>query len=241
MKQAIVIIATLLLGACSEASREMFSAPGAIYFRMPQGDTTLIIREDTVVYSFAFDLVNTRREICIPVEIVGLAAGHDRTYRVEVNPFGETLPGVHHEPVATEQVLPAGKTRDSLRVTFLRSPDMQQEVKKIGITIRDGGDLATGVRECLYVAIQVSDILERPAWWNNTWNPYFGGTYDPQIYKVWMEIWGGTGDLSAYPSASWWDAPHVLTALFDLKRYFDEHEVYYLNDPGRRIIIPNPS
>ena len=230
-----------LPGACSEASREMFSAPDAIYFRMPQGDTTLILREDTVVYSFAFDLVSTRHEICIPVEVVGYAAARDREYNITVTNIGDTREGVHYEPLDSKQPFPAGKTRDSLRVTFLRAADMQQEAKKIGITIRESEDFTLGVAECLYVAIQVSDILERPTWWTDRWNPYFGGAYDPQIYRAWMAIWGGKGDITAYPNPDWWSSPQVLTALIELKRYFDENEVYYLDRPTVRIVIPYPS
>ncbi|MDR2413476.1 MAG: DUF4843 domain-containing protein [Odoribacteraceae bacterium] len=232
----------LLASACSEAEKELFHAPDAIYFRMPQGDTSLIIREDTVIYSFAFDPdVITSRDIYIPVEIVGLAANKDREYIVEITNIGETKEGLHYEAVNTSRVLPAGKTRDSLRVTFFRAPDMREQARKIGVTIRPSGDFIEGVAECLFVAIQVSDILERPKWWNNAWNHYFGGTYDPQIYRAWIEIWGGKGDISAYPYPDWWSAPRVLTAIIDLKRYFDEHEVYYYSDPTRRIVIEFPS
>ncbi|MDR0766324.1 MAG: DUF4843 domain-containing protein [Odoribacteraceae bacterium] len=235
----IIIIGVLsLVAACSEAEREMFHAPDAIYFRMPQGDTTLIIREDTIIYSFAFDPETiTRREIYIPVELVGLAADRDREYLVEITNIDETREGVHYDALHAKQVFPAGKMRDSLRVTFLRTADMQQKAKKINITIRSGGDFAEGVVERLFVSIEVSDILVKPAWWDN-WGEYFG-PYDPQVYRAWINIWGGTGDLSAYPYPGWGYSPGVLTAIIDLRRYFEEHEVYYLDNPTVRIILPN--
>jgi hypothetical protein len=232
----------VLVAACSEAEKELFHAPDAIYFRMPEGDTSLVVREDTVVYSFAFDPDSiTRREICIPVEIIGFASNRDREYLVEVIHVGDAREGVHHDTIRPVQVFRAGRTRDSLRVVLFRTADTRQQAKKIGLRVRPGGDFIEGVRECLFVTIQVSDILERPTWWNDYWNPYFGGTYDPQIYRAWMGIWGGTGDISAYRYPSWWDCPQVLTAIIDLKRYFDEHETYYYSDPTRRIIIPYPS
>ncbi|MDR1415034.1 MAG: DUF4843 domain-containing protein [Odoribacteraceae bacterium] len=240
-KYHLVIVAAILATACAEASKEMFRANAAIHFKMPAGDTTLITRGDTIIYSFAFDPVATRREICIPVELIGFAADRDRTYRVLLTPDTNTREGDHHLPVNPLQTLPAGKTTDSLRVTFLRAPDMQQSVRKIHLAIRDGGDLAAGTRERLTVTIQVSDILQRPAWWNEWWNEYFGGAYDPQIYRAWMNIWGGAGDLTAYPYPGWWYAPQVLTALIDLKAYFDQHETYYINNPTVRIIIPYPN
>ncbi|MDR1273955.1 MAG: DUF4843 domain-containing protein [Odoribacteraceae bacterium] len=232
--------ALLALASCSEASREMFHAPDGVYFRMPAGDTTLITRADTIVYSFAFDFTATRREICIPVEIVGFAASTDRTYRVQITNHGDAREGLHYDAVNPVQTIRAGKTRDSLRVTFSRTPDMQRAAKKIGITILPGGDLPGGVRERMHVAVQVSDVLEKPSWWDK-WNGKFGGAYDPQIYKAWMGIWGGKGDLSAYTQPNWWGAPQVLTAIIDLKTYFEAHETYYLDRPTVRIIIPYPS
>lgn len=247
MKQIIytAIIGLLALAAaCSEASKTMFSAPDAVYFEtLPlQGDTTLIVREDTIIYSFAFNPDSvTRHNIYIPVEIVGFAADRDREYTVEVTNIGDTREGVHYDAISAVQVIRTGKTRDSLVVTFSRTADMRDQPRKIGVAIRDGRDFAGGVNECLFVAIQVSDILERPKWWNAAWNSYFGGTYDPQIYRAWINIWGGTGDISAWPSPGWWYCPQVLTAIVELKRYFDEHETYYFSDPTRRIIIPYPS
>ncbi|MDR2131455.1 MAG: DUF4843 domain-containing protein [Odoribacteraceae bacterium] len=238
----IVTGALALAAACSEAPKEMFNAPAAIHFQMPRGDSSLIIRQDTIVYSFAFDLVATRREICIPVEVVGFAAGRDREYHVEITPLGDTREGVHHEPISARQVLPAGKTTDSIRVVFVRAADMAREAKKIGLTIRDGGDFQAGVQEHLHVVVQVSDILERPEWWNSAWNERFGDTYDPQIYRAWMGVWKGNGKgepTSPYPS--WWDTPQELTALVDLRRHFEEHETYYLDEPSIRIVIPYPN
>ena len=69
--------------ACSEADRDLFEGPVGINFRIPKTseeikdyklrDSSLIFREDTMVYSFAFDMVNTEREICVPVEVTGFA------------------------------------------------------------------------------------------------------------------------------------------------------------------------
>ena len=63
----------LSMFACSEAGKEMFEGPNSICFRFPTTsedieeyrklDSSLIFREDTVVYSFAFDMEATEREI----------------------------------------------------------------------------------------------------------------------------------------------------------------------------------
>ncbi len=229
-------IALLFAGACTEADKETFRGPESIYFRMPQGDTTLIIRKDTVIYSFAFDPVLTQREIYIPVEVIGFASSHDRTYTIKVANVKNTKSGVHYEAISEQQHFPAGKMLDSLKVVFNRTEDMQREACKIEIMIKAGGDFVQGITESLLVAIQVSDILEEPSWWE-MWRPILG-VYDHQIYRQWIKIWGGTGDLSGYTGTSWFEAPQVLTAIIDLKKFFEANSAYYSNDV--RIIIPGP-
>lgn len=235
-------ILALLGVACSEASRDMFGDVEAINFRIPQTseeisaykllDSSIIFREDTMVYSFAFDMVATEREICIPVEITGYAAHVDRKYQIEVVEYNGTKAGKHYDALPTEQVLPAGKVKDSLRVRFHRI-DMEKQARKIGIRIKSGGDFAEGPQERLFVAVQVSDILEKPSWWDN-WEGCFG-TFHPIKYREWMKIYGGTGDLTG-KVADWWQASLELSLVLDLKSLF-EKEVF-LDENGNRLVIP---
>ena len=142
--------------ACSEADRDLFEGPVGINFRIPKTseeikdyklrDSSLIFREDTMVYSFAFDMVNTEREICVPVEVTGFAKEVDRKYYVEVVEYNGAKAGVHYDAVPTEHVLAAGKVKDSLRILFHRV-DMDKQARKIGITIKRGGDFIEGVKE----------------------------------------------------------------------------------------------
>ena len=238
-----VALGLLVMGsACSEAEREMFSGPESINFCFPVTseeiedykllDSSLIFREDTMVYSFAFDLESSERLISIPVEITGFAADYDRTYRVKVTEFNGAKAGVHYDPVAEEQILHAGKVKDSLQILFHRV-DMDQQARKIGLTIETGGDFVEGVKEKLFVAVQVSDILEEPDWWED-WVGCFG-EYHPIKYREWMKLYGGTGDLSGkYPD--WWAAPLELTLILELKRMFEEGD--FRDENGNKLVIP---
>ena len=228
--------------ACSEADRDLFEGPVGINFRIPKTseeikdyklrDSSLIFREDTMVYSFAFDMVNTEREICVPVEVTGFAKEVDRKYYVEVVEYNGAKAGVHYDAVPTEHVLAAGKVKDSLRILFHRV-DMDKQARKIGITIKRGGDFIEGVKEKLFVAVQVSDILEKPDWWDN-WIGCFG-TFHPVKYREWMKLYGGTGDLTG-KRPDWWYAPLELTLILDLKRMFEENE--FLDENGKRLLMP---
>lgn len=228
--------------ACSEADKEMFKGPDSICFRIPQTsddideyrklDSSLIFREDTVVYSFAFDMEATERTICIPVQIGGMAANHERKYMVEVEEYNGAQAGVHYEAINKEQILSAGKTTDSLRIKFFRR-DMDKVARKIGLRIKTGGDFIEGTQERLFVAVQVSDILEKPSWWND-WSSCFG-TYHPIKFREWIKMYGGTGDLTG-KRPDWWGAPLELTLVLELKDLFEREEFYEENNV--RLTIP---
>ena len=89
------------------------------------------------------------------------------------------------------------------------------------------------MKEKLFVAVQVSDILEKPDWWDN-WIGCFG-TFHPVKYREWMKLYGGTGDLTG-KRPDWWYAPLELTLILDLKRMFEENE--FLDENGKRLLIP---
>ncbi len=233
---ASALLACCAFAGCTEAEKTMFDAPDAISFRMPAADADkkLIIRDDTIVYTFAYDPVETR-EICIPLEVVGFAAQKERKYRIEVKNIGTMTPGTDYVALDPVQTFPAGKMYDSLRVVFNRTPSMASQVKKIEINITDGGDFVMGPRENLFVAIQVSDILEEPTWWNH-WKGGFG-TWHPTKLREWIRIWGGTGELRTDRSPSWYYHPKELTALLQLKKVFQDN-VFYDFDGTTRLTIP---
>ena len=140
----IAIIVSLLLGmvACQEADKVMFTTDtSGIYFKLGalKKDSALILRQDTIAYTFVYDPEEVgKREICIPVELVGNAVDRDRKYSIEIQAAGNTVEGTDYEPVKTEQVFCSGKTIDSLRIVWKRNLSMQKEVKKLNIRIVGG-------------------------------------------------------------------------------------------------------
>ena len=226
--------------ACQEADKEMFDAnKTALYFKLEdlKNDKTLILREDTIVYTFAYDDVEEvhQKEVYIPVELVGFAAGRQRTWHIEVEAAANTKEGVDYEPLATEQVYAAGKTVDSLRFVWKRSPSMQKEVKKLNLRIVSGGDFEAGVQEKLFVSLQASDILEKPDWWDD-WEAAFG-SWHPTKLREWIKIWGNK-DLEKtnpdYVNFSYY--PQECTAIVKLHDLFENEEFYDENEV--RLYIP---
>lgn len=233
---AILLAAGIFIGSCSEAKKDMFNWSENINFLIPEGDSSLIIRQDTVVYSFAFDPVSTERTISIPIEIVGNAASVDRSYKIKIENYGDTKAGIDYIMPNENQILPAGKMKDSLRIVFNRSEDMKVSAKKIGITIINGGDLGEGVAEKCFVAIQVSDILEKPQWWDH-WSSYFG-PYHWRKFQKWIEIRGGQGELPTGSYPGFWTTPQEISQVYQLRIYFEENPEY--DENNIRLVVPCP-
>lgn len=224
--------------SCNEASKEMFEGPYSAFFQLKdlKSDTTLILRNDTVVYTFAYEPDEVRtREICIPVMITGSGAEKGLSYRVEVTTSKNTTANTDFEPIATEWHIPAGKMTDSLRIILKRNPSMQTATKEIRIRLVEGGDLIQGVKEKLFVAVRVSDVLEMPGWWEH-WEIGFGD-WHPTKLREWIKIWGGKGDLPTDKRVMWYYAPKECMAIVKLKEVFDKDPGFF-DEEGHRLLIP---
>lgn len=239
---AIIIIGLWFLCgiACQEADKEMFDGnETGLYFELGKlkEDKTLILREDTVMYTFAYDDVEEvrQREVYIPVELAGFAAGRERTYRIEIEAAANTKEGIDYEPLALEQVYSADKMVDSLRFVWKRNPSMQKEVKKVNIRIVSGGDFEAGVEEKLFVSLQASDILEQPAWWES-WEAAFG-SWHPTKLREWIKIWGKEDLEKVRPDdINFFYYPQECTAIVKLHDLFENEEFY--DENGVRLYVP---
>ncbi len=231
------LVAVFALSMCSEADEPTYSGPESVYFRMPAKDfdDSLIIDKDTITYTFAYYPELNEREIPVPIEVTGLAANHTRTYAVNVRAASGTLEGVDYRQVATTQTFAAGTMYDTLWVTFYRTAEMQTKVKKLEITIVGGGDLLPGVQENLLVELHVSDMLEKPVWWD-TWRNGFG-TWHPTKLREWIRIWGGKGDLPIASYVSIMSHSKEVMAIYKLRERF-ETEAFYDEESGARLTIP---
>ncbi|MDE7374169.1 MAG: DUF4843 domain-containing protein, partial [Odoribacter sp.] len=120
-------------------------------------------------------------------------------------------------------------------ITLKRSASMSTETKEIRIRIVDGEDLVQGVKEKLFVAVRVSDILEMPDWWKR-WEIGFG-TWHPTKLREWIKIWGGKGDLPTNGQVMWYTFPRECAAIVRLKKVFDAEPGFY-DENGVRLKIP---
>lgn len=235
-----IVLFTVL--SCSEAEREMFDPSlSAIHFDLTKLDTNLIVRGDTLTYSFAFNPTTVQSyTLNIPVEIIGFRSEHDRQYRIELlSDIITAKPNTHYQSLPDYHVLPAQKGKDSLQIILFRHTDLQKSAKSIELQLIPSTDFNVGSIEKQHVYLRFSDILEEPIWWD-LWKDEFG-PYHRIKYQEWIRIWGDRGDISGFRPGKW-NSPQVYVKLMDLKSYFENNPRYAdennPSDRGDRLTIP---
>ena len=236
----IMAVLASLAFACQEADREMYplSLEG-VYFKadsVAMNDSALLLRGDTIVYSFAYeDESFDRYRMGVPVQLTGQAADQARTYRLEIIATGNARETIDYEAFKLEQTVRAHKTVDTLWVVWKRSKEMEQGPKQLGLRMVGGGELVPGVDEKRTIWLQVSDVLEKPDWWE-AWEAGFG-SWHPTKLREWVKIWGREPlDDYLWMGINWSEYPQECTAILKLKDLFDREE--FVDDNGVRLLIP---
>lgn len=227
-KVLLILTVIPLFMNCSEAEEFMFEEMDAIYFRLPDPnaftDESISIVGDTIFFTFAYfddDKVKSH-DVFVPLEVVGFAADRERKFHIEVKSKPNTVAGVDYVAPDQAQPLHADKMYDSLRVTFNRTKSMQSEHKELEINIIDGGDFIKGVKDNLHVVIKVSDMLEKPVWWDK-WSVGFG-EWHPAKLREWFKIWGTDPLSSTVSQIGWYFTSQECMAIVKLKAVFDKAE-----------------
>lgn len=226
----------LFYAACSENDKLLFNDNASIYFRIPKGDTTLIIQADTVVYSFAFEdpeLVNTF-VMRLPVESTGLAPSYERKYKIHIVPeLSTAIEGTDFQALQETYTMPAQKGLDTLLLTVNRTESMQVAPKNLVLEMVATDDFKLGPQERVRIYLRISDILERPEWWDE-WEPYMGA-YGRKKHDKWLKIWGKDPLPTDVSMIHPFYTPKELMAIQDLRIYFEQNPTY---ENGERVVVP---
>ncbi|MDO5663874.1 MAG: DUF4843 domain-containing protein [Bacteroidia bacterium] len=237
-----------LLMACDKGENLMYKDFSGLHFVAPT-DTTLILRRDTLIYSFAFEKPEIKEKIIyIPVEIEGFRENKDRKFNVQLIKEGTTAEsGVHYEALQEYYTVKANQGRDSIALKVKRTLDIRNTAKTITLKLVPTDEFEVGLYDKQQVSISFSDILEEPDWWEN-WK-YLFGEYHRIKYQEWIKIKGGKGELPNKEIKRWQflqNYPTECMLIMQLRLYFEKNPRYTLeeladpNNKGERIIVPCP-
>lgn len=244
----IVLIITLGLAACHEVDELMYNDFAGIHFSIPKDDETFILRDDTLVYSFAFEKPDFKEKIIyVPVEIEGFRTDRDRKIKIKlINDKTSAVPNVNYEPLKEDYIVKANAGKDSIPIKVMRTLDIREKAKTIAFEFVATEDFKLGIKDKQQMYLSISDILEEPEWWEG-WK-FFLGDYHRIKYQEWMRIKGGKGELPMVegkrPFQIYFGYPAELILITELRLYFEKNPRYTKEDlgnpedKGERITIP---
>lgn len=252
MKKIIIISTILLLAlsSCKESDKLMYDSNlSSISLKLPIEDTTVILRRDTFVYSFAFEKPELKQKtINIPVQIAGYRIDKNRTFNVGIITNATTaVQGVDYEPLQASYTVKAKTGTAYIPLKVNRSNNLMKVAKTIAIELKPSADFELGIKDNQKILISVSDILEEPEWWEG-WK-YFFGDYHRIKFQEWIKIKGGKGELNVEdrnPLFLCFYYPKECMQIMELRLYFEKNPRYtleHLKDPnnkGERIVVPCP-
>lgn len=256
MKMKFYFIFLFIIGlsciGCQESDRLMYGDFAGIHFNKKLfDDSVLIVREDTIVYSFAFENPEMKEYVLhIPVEIEGFRCNYERKYQVEIDTEQTTaVAGVHYEALPEFCTLKANAGCDSIALRLFRTDDIRVAGKSLFLRLVPSDDFDLGRHDCLTLKVSFSDILEEPKWWGTAWKTLFGD-YHRIKYQEWIKIRGGKGELpEVKPEDAGfliWYYPLECMQVMELRLYFENNPRYTNEDAGdpnnlgERIVVPCP-
>lgn len=181
------IYGLLLVGlyiACSKDERLLFNEATSVYFNT--GNTAAFNSIDSLDYSFALDPADYVRDtIYLGVRITGMASDRDRLVNITTDSTTDAKWGYHFEVL--NPFVPAGKYEADIPVVVHRRPGLQDSLVTAYFRIQDSEDLLAGYDDVAdqwpvfrkkysrtRFKLTITDMLVKPANWDNLWKPDFG-------------------------------------------------------------------
>lgn len=182
----VLLAAVLGAGACSEEKLSVYGDGRYVYFTQKS--------DEIVRFSFKTTPGKEERTVALDVEIVGRLPTEMLGYRLEIDPERTTAPAGAYE-LDPSPVIAAGEFTGRTYVKIRRVAAMDERELDIAVRIVDGGAYRPGpAANCLRI-LRVSNIISRPAWWDDDFAAAFLGDYSNKKYEEFIKA-TGVSDLS---------------------------------------------
>ncbi|NSL90940.1 DUF4843 domain-containing protein [Chitinophaga sp. Mgbs1] len=174
MKLKNIIAGVLLLAACKKADVFTYKAKDAVYFNVYNNG----YRSDSSYLNFLNIPAETDSYVFrIPVMITGVPAAVDRSFIVVADTSSTAVAGKHYRALPPAFTMHAGKSRDTIAVVLLRTPDMKKAAVTLRLQLQENENFKSDFQPILDAAnkrtylsrytIRSGDMLVRPpGWWD---------------------------------------------------------------------------
>ena len=230
----IALIATLF--SCKENEYEGFEADGSVYFQTNTSNWTIINAGTN--YSFAGKTI-TQDTVWLQVNLLGTPVDYDRQFAIAVNENNTAVAGKHYEAFRESYTMKAGEMTAKVPIIVYNSEDIKSEVIRLSFSLVATSQLGLGLKGRTDYYIDLSSFLNKPAYWDEPYDPYKGTAYEGWFLYTANDFWGPysrvkhekvleilgkdfPGDLLTLITDEYW-----TTAATYMSQYFEDNYPVY--------------
>lgn len=185
MKKIIFGLALIagIFTACSEDKLDYYSGQNYLQFLNPTADSINV--------SFLLYPGETSHKIGLPLYMMGRTSDVDREYTCKVYATGiDDAPKAAYT-LPEKFVFRANMTTDTLWITCNLLPEMSEKSFRLFIVLEESENFGTGANGYLGTIIRISNIIARPAWWDDSYTTKnFLGPYSDAKYREFIKVTG---------------------------------------------------
>lgn len=183
----IATLVSLLAIGCSYEEPDFFVDSNFIRFRF---NTT-----DKDYYKQSYNFSNgvetaTEYEFTFPVEYMGRDLKQNLYFGVDIDTEKTTLPSECYSLTGAQLFHTGNDNIDSVRIKLFRKPILKEAEKVIRLRLVNTADFQLYMPDSSFIELTVSDIFDRPAWWDLTVEKAYLGKYSRRKYDEFMKETG---------------------------------------------------
>ena len=149
---------------------------------------------DSLNYTFSTAASDVQEMVMpVDVEVMGPVADHDRIASVAVDET-KTTAGSDLYSLPKTVTVEAGKSKAVLQVTLKRSALLQTKAVRLYLKVEATSDFAVGVNEQNHLLLIWSDMISKPANWDDDLKEFFG-EYSDAKYRFMLANAEGMGEF----------------------------------------------
>jgi hypothetical protein len=220
----VFIAGILFLASCAKNNELLFDQSAAIYV-----DST----PDSAEYSFATSPTTlTVDSVLMRFRIIGNAVSKDREIKLVPRAISTAKAGYHYK--IGKAIVKANAFDALVPVYVYRRAGLKDSTVLAIFDIQENTDFKAGYPKQLRFKLTVSDILTKPAIWDNAWSPYFG-TYSQAKFRFLLTVTGRTNWTSSpFPGDSRFLSQRARNALLEYNQQYGP----LIDENGQEVFFP---
>lgn len=234
-----LLVAFCLFTSCKENEYEGFEDNGSVYFQTNAGNWTLVSAGTN--YSFAGKTIE-QDTVWIQVNLLGTPVDYDRQFAIAENEGNTAIAGTHYEAFKSSYTMKAGEMTARVPVIVYNSEDIKTKLIHLAFTLVPTDDLGLGLQGRTSFYIDITSFLNKPAYWDEPWDPYEGTEWEGEYTITAADYWGPysrikheicleklgvdfPGDLMTLLSDEYWEAASAYMSQYFAENYpvYDEN------------------